>query len=133
MVAIRERPRPSPRIAHPLAAVDAAHARKVGAGQDEGRASDATLVPHGAAHDRPNTAAIAIRCANREGGFRIMKELLRVSMSARHVREACEEWARAKCQLPVDGTTCSVEFNAEPSAVVIFTKKRVRNSTKEKA
>jgi hypothetical protein len=60
-----------------------------------------------------------------------MKELLRVSMNERQVREACEQWARSRSH--VDGAAANVLFpDAEHPALmraeVIFTKKRERKA-----
>lgn len=60
-----------------------------------------------------------------------MKELLRVAMSARQVREACEEWAWQRCGLNAESTSGAVTGVADDCAVqVVFSKKRVRATTK---
>jgi hypothetical protein len=59
-----------------------------------------------------------------------MRELLRVSMNERQVRQACEDWARSRSR--ADGAAASVIFlpadaaNPDVTAEVIFTKKRER-------
>jgi hypothetical protein len=61
------------------------------------------------------------------------KELLRVTMSATQVREACEEWAWQRCGLDAATTSGRVDGiaddqNSGARVEVIFTKRRVRAS-----
>ena len=57
-----------------------------------------------------------------------MRELLRVAMNDKHVREACEQWARSRTNTG-NGTAAQVSLAiAETglSAAVVFLKKRER-------
>ena len=55
-----------------------------------------------------------------------MKELLRISMSARQVREACEVWAITHST--VKDATVDAKINSDGSAEVVFNRKRERKA-----
>jgi hypothetical protein len=60
-----------------------------------------------------------------------MRELLRVAMNERQVREACEDWARSRARTDDTAAMVTLAVNGayatQPvSAEVIFTKKRER-------
>lgn len=61
-----------------------------------------------------------------------MKELLRVTMNAKQVREACERWATDRANFPAGGTwSVAVEAGIANDASVEVVFRKARESTKK--